>query len=70
VKELRIDQQPHPYNPYMKIPVGGMIKLATKDSSQTLKNGSRLLPSLLLRQGGRKLEMSSRLMRTRVEWRS
>jgi TBP-interacting protein len=50
VKELRIDQQPHPYNPYMKIPVGGMIKLATKDSSQTLKMDQGFAISLL-RQG-------------------
>jgi len=50
VKELRIDQQPHPYNPYMKIPVGGVIKLATKDSSQTLKMDQGFAISLL-RQG-------------------
>jgi TBP-interacting protein len=47
VKELRIDQQPHPYNPYMKIPVGGVIKLATKDSSQTLKMDQGFAISLL-----------------------
>lgn len=50
VKELRIDQQPHPYNPYTKIPVGGSIKLATKDASQTLKMDQGFAISLI-RQG-------------------
>ncbi|MEM3519863.1 MAG: RuvB-like helicase [Candidatus Hadarchaeales archaeon] len=50
VKELRIDQQPHPYNPYTKIPVGGTIKLATKDATQTLKMDQGFAISLI-RQG-------------------
>ncbi|MEM2875259.1 MAG: RuvB-like domain-containing protein [Candidatus Hadarchaeales archaeon] len=50
VKELHINQEPHPYNPYTKIPVGGTIKLATKDSSQTLKMDQSFAISLI-RQG-------------------
>jgi len=50
VKELHINQEPHPYNPYTKVPVGGTIKLATKDSSQTLKMDQSFAISLI-RQG-------------------
>ncbi|HDI12694.1 MAG TPA: RuvB-like helicase [Hadesarchaea archaeon] len=50
VKELRIDQEPHPYNPYTKVPTGGTIKLATKDTSQTLKMDQSFAISLI-RQG-------------------
>lgn len=50
VKELHINQEPHPYNPYTKIPTGGTIKLATKDASQTLKMDQSFAISLI-RQG-------------------
>ena len=36
VKELSIEKEAHPYNPYMQIPVGATIKLATKDESKKL----------------------------------
>lgn len=50
VKELSIQQEPHPYNPYTKVPVGGTIKLATKDASQKLSMDQSFAVSLL-RQG-------------------
>ncbi|TDA29274.1 MAG: TATA box-binding protein, partial [Hadesarchaea archaeon] len=50
VEELSIQQEPHPYNPYMKIPVGGTIRLSTKDSSQKLKMDQAFAISLV-RQG-------------------
>lgn len=50
VKELRIDQEPHPYNPYTKVPVGGTIKLATTDATQQLKMDQSFAISLI-RQG-------------------
>jgi len=36
VKELNIEKQAHPYNPYYQIPVSATIKLATKDESKKL----------------------------------
>lgn len=36
VKELHIDKEPHPYNPYMQVPVRATVKLATKDESRRL----------------------------------
>lgn len=50
VKELNIHQEPHPYNPYTKVPTGGTIKLATKDASQKLSMDQAFAISLL-RQG-------------------
>lgn len=50
VEELSLRQEPHPYNPYVKVPVGGTIKLATKDSSQKLSMDQSFAISLL-RQG-------------------
>lgn len=47
VEELSIRQEPHPYNPYMKIPVGGTIKLATTDASQKLSMDQAFAISLL-----------------------
>jgi TBP-interacting protein len=47
VKELRIDQEPHPYNPYTKVPVGGTIKLATKDATKQLKMDQAFAISLI-----------------------
>ena len=36
VKELNIEKEAHPYNPYYQIPVSATIKLATKDESKKL----------------------------------
>ncbi|MEM5797636.1 MAG: RuvB-like domain-containing protein [Candidatus Aenigmatarchaeota archaeon] len=36
VKEINIETAQHPYNPYQKIPVGAIIKIATKDESKKL----------------------------------
>jgi TBP-interacting protein len=36
LKEINIEKQPHPYNPYTQIPVSAVIKLATKDESKKL----------------------------------
>lgn len=36
VKEINIEKEAHPYNPYMQIPVSATIKLATKDESKKL----------------------------------
>jgi TBP-interacting protein len=36
VKELSIQKEPHPYNPYMQVPTGAVMKLATKDESKKL----------------------------------
>ncbi len=36
VKDLDIEQEPNPYNPYTKVPVSARIKIATKDESKTL----------------------------------
>jgi TBP-interacting protein len=36
LKEISIEKQPHPYNPYTQIPVSATIKLATKDESKKL----------------------------------
>jgi TBP-interacting protein len=36
LKEISIEKQPHPYNPYAQIPVSATIKLATKDESKKL----------------------------------
>ncbi len=36
VKELNIEKRPHPYNPYVQIPVSATVKLATKDESRKL----------------------------------
>lgn len=36
VTELRIDKRPHPYNPYVQIPVSAIVKLETKDDSRRL----------------------------------
>lgn len=47
VEELSIQQEPHPYNPYTKVPVGGTIKLATTDASQRLKMDQSFAISLL-----------------------
>ncbi|KUO42704.1 MAG: TATA box-binding protein [Hadesarchaea archaeon YNP_N21] len=50
VEELNIRQEPHPYNPYTKIPVGGTIKLSTTDATQKLSMDQSFAISLL-RQG-------------------
>ena len=50
VDELSIQQEPHPYNPYTKVPVGGTIKLSTTDASQKLKMDQSFAISLM-RQG-------------------
>lgn len=47
VEELSIRQEPHPYNPYVKIPVGGTIRLATTDSSQKLSMDQSFAISIL-----------------------
>jgi TBP-interacting protein len=36
LKEINIEKESHPYNPYMQIPVSATIKLATKDESKKL----------------------------------
>ena len=36
VKEISIEKQAHPYNPYVQIPVSATIKLATTDESKKL----------------------------------
>lgn len=36
VKEISIEKQAHPYNPYVQVPVSATIKLATKDESKKL----------------------------------
>jgi TBP-interacting protein len=36
VKELKIEKEPHPYNPYVQIPSSAVVKLATKDESKRL----------------------------------
>jgi TBP-interacting protein len=50
VKELSVKEQPHPYNPYVKVPTGATIKLATTDASQKLTMDQSFAISLL-RQG-------------------
>jgi len=50
VEELSLKQEPHPYNPYAKVPVGGTIKLATTDASQRLSMDQSFAISLV-RQG-------------------
>lgn len=47
VEELSIRQEPHPYNPYVKIPVGGTIKLTTLDHSQKLSMDQAFAISLI-----------------------
>ncbi|MEM2300412.1 MAG: RuvB-like domain-containing protein [Candidatus Hadarchaeales archaeon] len=47
VEELSIRQEPHPYNPYVKIPVGGTIKIATLDHSQKLSMDQAFAISLI-----------------------
>lgn len=47
VDELSIQQEPHPYNPYTKVPVGGTIKLSTTDASQKLKMDQSFAISLM-----------------------
>lgn len=36
LKEISIEKQPHPYNPYTQVPVSATIKLATKNESKKL----------------------------------
>ncbi|MCD6371215.1 MAG: RuvB-like helicase [Candidatus Aenigmarchaeota archaeon] len=36
VKELEIEKQPHPYNPYVQVPVSATLKIATKDESKKI----------------------------------
>ncbi len=36
VKEISIEKEPHPYNPYVQMPVSATVKLATKDESKKL----------------------------------
>ena len=36
IKEISIEKEQHPYNPYQQIPVGATIKIATKDESKKL----------------------------------
>jgi len=36
VKELNVEKQPHPYNPYTQVPVSATVKLATKSESKKL----------------------------------
>lgn len=36
VRELSIQKEPHPYNPYMQVPVGAVMRLATVDESKKL----------------------------------
>jgi TBP-interacting protein len=50
VEELSLRQESHPYNPYVKVPVGGTLKLSTRDSSQRLSMDQSFAISLL-RQG-------------------
>ena len=47
VEELNVRQEPHPYNPYTKVPVGGSIKLSTTDASQKLSMDQSFAISLL-----------------------
>ncbi|MDI6820068.1 MAG: RuvB-like helicase [Candidatus Hodarchaeaceae archaeon] len=50
VKELSVKEEPHPYNPYSKVPTGATIKLATADASQKLTMDQSFAISLI-RQG-------------------
>ncbi len=50
VEELSIQQEPHPYNPFVKVPVGGTVRLSTKDSSQRLKM-DQAFATAMVRQG-------------------
>ena len=50
VKELNIQQEPHPYNPYQKIPVAATMKLATKDESKSLSMDEEFAMQII-RQG-------------------
>lgn len=36
VKEIEIETDQHPYNPYQRIPIGAKIKLSTKDDSKRI----------------------------------
>ena len=47
VEELNINQEPHPYNPYQKVPTGGTIKLSTTDASQKLTMDQSFAISLI-----------------------
>lgn len=47
VEELTINQEPHPYNPYQKVPTGGTIKLSTTDASQKLTMDQSFAISLI-----------------------
>lgn len=47
IEELSINQEPHPYNPYQKVPTGGTIKLSTTDASQKLTMDQSFAMSLI-----------------------
>jgi len=36
VKELNIEKEPHPYNPYVQVPTSATLKIATKDESKKI----------------------------------
>ena len=36
LREINIEKEPHPYNPYMQVPVSAVIKLATENESKKL----------------------------------
>ena len=50
LKEINMEKEPHPYNPYQQIPVSAVIKLATKDENKKLTMDQTFAMQLIQQQ--------------------